>query len=262
MMRVRDTTNKTGTNIHTSTSRKPTGTVTPATDQRQHTTARQVHDSRNQGCPQDRYRNRYENHDNDHDQHAYLGWDTDNENALESDGSEDSITTAKQSKYIYFEDPKSNNVIYNNNDAMNRYHDENATHPRHHRYRDGTRNGYDRAANQERQERDRQRRRDEQKRNRGTCNIDTSSESDDGNRKKIKSGINAKPTSNVKEQLKYPHFSLGQMSAFIGQEIKFHNLSYEQFVAGELTTIATCDDFKEIAGRTSLLQQFAVLMRT
>ena len=55
--------------------------------------------------------------------------------------------------------------------------------------------------------------------------------------KKICLGINAKPTSSVQEQLRYPHFSLGQISGFINTNLQFHNLSYEQFAAGELVTI-------------------------
>ena len=60
--------------------------------------------------------------------------------------------------------------------------------------------------------------------------------------------------SNVREQLKYPYFSLGQVSGFIGQNLQFYNLTYEQFIAGELTTISQCDDQSEREGRTKLLQ--------
>ena len=72
-----------------------------------------------------------------------------------------------------------------------------------------------------------------------------------------KSGINAKPTSNVCIQLRYPHFSLGQMSGFIGQNIQFHHLSYEQFMAGELATIMNCDNPAEATGRLHLLLRIA-----
>ena len=89
-----------------------------------------------------------------------------------------------------------------------------------------------------------------------------SSSSDDSRSKrkvrKIKSGINAKPTSSVREQLRYPHFSLGQVSGFIGLNIPFHNLTFEQFVAGELTTIASAPTRNEREGRTELLQRISL----
>ena len=67
--------------------------------------------------------------------------------------------------------------------------------------------------------------------------------------------ISAKPMSNVKYQLTYPHFSLGQVSGFIGQNLHFHNLTYEQFIAGELTTISNCEE-KE--GQLELLQKISL----
>ena len=73
--------------------------------------------------------------------------------------------------------------------------------------------------------------------------------------RKIKSGISAKPTSNVRYQLKYPHYSLGQTSGFIGQNLQFHQLNYEQFLAGELATINSVDDYDEKEGRIELLQR-------
>ena len=87
-------------------------------------------------------------------------------------------------------------------------------------------------------------------------NISYDSDSSDG--KGVRSGINARPTSNVKEQLKYPHYSLGQVSGFIGQNLQFHQLSYEHFIAGELSTIIAADDPAEIAGRTELLQRISL----
>ena len=71
------------------------------------------------------------------------------------------------------------------------------------------------------------------------------------------SGINAKPSSSVRDQLHYPHFALGQVSGYIGLNIQFHNLTFEQFVAGELETIHTCNDSQERAGRIDLLHQIA-----
>ena len=85
---------------------------------------------------------------------------------------------------------------------------------------------------------------------------DTDSSNDRRRRGKrsLKSGINAKPTSSVQVQLRYPHFSLGQTSGFIGQNIMFHQLTFDQFVAGELTTITNTLDNAERQGRLKLLQ--------
>ena len=77
-------------------------------------------------------------------------------------------------------------------------------------------------------------------------------------RKSIKSGINAIPNAAVVEQATYPHLSLGQCSGFIGQNVRFDNLSYEQFMAGELTTICDVKDKIEMVGRIQLLQRVAM----
>ena len=84
-----------------------------------------------------------------------------------------------------------------------------------------------------------------------------SSQARQGNQRKIRSGINAKPTSSVQEQLRYPHFSLGQISGFINMNLQFHNLTYEQFIAGELVTINNGMDLEERQGRTELLQRIS-----
>ena len=87
-----------------------------------------------------------------------------------------------------------------------------------------------------------------------------SSDSDFPQRKKGKkrSGVNANPSSEVREQLKYPHYSLGQQTGFIGLNIPFHQLIYDQFVAGELGTIVATCDRNEREGRTKLLQCISV----
>ena len=76
--------------------------------------------------------------------------------------------------------------------------------------------------------------------------------------RKVKSGITAKPTTGVLEQKMYPHFSLGRTSGFIGQNVRFENLTYEQFMAGELLTINSTIDMNEARGRTKLLQRVAM----
>ena len=91
-----------------------------------------------------------------------------------------------------------------------------------------------------------------------TNNIYSSSDDKIPQSKGKKSGINAKLTSNVQVQLTYPHYSLGQLSGFIGQNIQYHQLSFEQFMAGELSTIDTCQDIIEKIGRMQLLKRVAL----
>ena len=61
----------------------------------------------------------------------------------------------------------------------------------------------------------------------------------------------------VHDELKYPHFSLGQLSGFMGAPISFYNLSYEQFVAGELCIIMNMTSATERRGRVTLLQKIS-----
>ena len=69
------------------------------------------------------------------------------------------------------------------------------------------------------------------------------------------SGIDAKPSSKVKIELTYPHFSLCQTSAFMGTNIAFHHLTYEQFLAGELYTVMNTSSLVERKGRITLLSK-------
>ena len=61
----------------------------------------------------------------------------------------------------------------------------------------------------------------------------------------MQSGISAKPTSSVIRQLKYPHFSLGQQTGYIGTNIQFHQLNYDQFIVGKMATIMSTRDPEE-----------------
>lgn len=76
--------------------------------------------------------------------------------------------------------------------------------------------------------------------------------------RKIRLAISAKPTSSIREQLRYPHFSLGQVSGYIGMNLQFHQLTYEQFLAGELETILTTTDESERYGRIELLHRISL----
>ena len=77
------------------------------------------------------------------------------------------------------------------------------------------------------------------------------------NSRKVKSGINAKPSSSVHRELTYPHFSLGQISGYVAVNISFHQLTYEQFVAGEMHTILRTREEVEKYGRERLLSKIA-----
>ena len=58
--------------------------------------------------------------------------------------------------------------------------------------------------------------------------------------------------------MRYPHYSLGQVSGFIGQNLQFHQLTFEQFMAGELATITATTDRVEREGRIELLQRISL----
>ena len=101
-------------------------------------------------------------------------------------------------------------------------------------------------------------RNDRRQNNRGRLHYSSSESDNMHSNRKIKSGINAKPNSAVVEQKRYPQFSLGQVSGFVGQDIPFGSLTYEQFIAGELTTIINCDDPVKAQGRTEILQRVSL----
>ena len=61
----------------------------------------------------------------------------------------------------------------------------------------------------------------------------------------------------MREQCRYPHFLLGQLTGFIGTNIQYHQLTYEQFIAGELATIVVTSNKSERLGRIDLLQKIS-----
>ena len=87
---------------------------------------------------------------------------------------------------------------------------------------------------------------------------DSSEEDDTGRKGGMRSGINMKPNSNVREQMRYLHFSLRQISGYIGQNLQYHHLTFEQFIAGELYTINSVQSMEERIGRTELLQRITL----
>ena len=55
----------------------------------------------------------------------------------------------------------------------------------------------------------------------------------------------------------YPHLTLAQTSVFVTTEIKYNQLTYEQFLAGEISTINRVCSQTERLGRLRLLQHVA-----
>ena len=76
-------------------------------------------------------------------------------------------------------------------------------------------------------------------------------------RKKIKSGMVAKVSENVKSQEVWPHYNL--MYNFVVDTVSFKELSFEQFIAGEVRTISKCKDLIEQKGRLNLLERLSYL---
>ena len=87
-----------------------------------------------------------------------------------------------------------------------------------------------------------------------------SEESDSGkkkkkdNKKKLKSGINAKASDRVKFPQRWPKAYL--QFEFVNKQIKFDDLDFKQFVAGELEIMGEEDlSQTEKAGRLNLLKK-------
>ena len=188
------------------------------------------------------------------------GWDTASESDL--DVYHETVLKKKKSK------SKSNTKSHNDEYDLDRVEKYDASQDRPYRndhyrrertenmpYRSRSRDDADnRQGSQSRKHRDNNRSRD----NRGRYHRNEVHSSDSDNThssRRIKSGINAKPNSEVSEQKRYPQFSLGQVSGFVGQDIRFEHLTYEQFLAGELTTIINCTDPIEARGRTEILER-------
>ena len=226
------------------TSRRPIATVTNAQqrpNEWREPIDRPRYQNRRRRQGQDRWDNDYYDR---YDETECEGWDTDYDNI--SDNEEPLVKQPLKTKNVTFS-----------------------------RSRDSRNTQRDRERGREKQDdryqRDRSERRDSHHDSRwernhyekGRRNISSSSESDVGcgsNNvvRRIKSGISAKPSSGVLEQKMYPHFSLGRTSGFIGQDVKFENLTYEQFIAGKLLIINAATDPDEILGRTQLLQRIAM----
>ena len=73
----------------------------------------------------------------------------------------------------------------------------------------------------------------------------------------VKSGLHAKPSNKVKKELIYPHYSLCQGGGYVSAEITFNQLSYDQFIAGEVHTILRTKSSTEKRGRIRLLSTIA-----
>ena len=69
--------------------------------------------------------------------------------------------------------------------------------------------------------------------------------------KKLKSGMLALPSDNIKSVEVWPQFSL--QYGYAAAPLKFEQMTFEQLVAGELRTIMGCSDAVEVRGRLALL---------
>ena len=74
---------------------------------------------------------------------------------------------------------------------------------------------------------------------------------------KLTTGMIAKPTDNIKSQEVWPHYNLNY--GYVTQQVEFYQLSYEQYVVGESTTLLKCVDPNEIRGRLNLLVRISYL---
>ena len=99
---------------------------------------------------------------------------------------------------------------------------------------------------------------------RGTVAMDTEPESEGESsvtipkrKRKLKSGINATPTDNIKNPQIWPQYNLGY--GFIASDIDFKHISYEQYVAGESVTVSKTTDPIEAKGRLELMSKISYL---
>ena len=74
---------------------------------------------------------------------------------------------------------------------------------------------------------------------------------------KLRSGMMAKPTDNIKSPEVWPHFNLNY--GYVMQTIEFHQLTFEQYIAGEGKTLLNCTDPNELRGRLNLMIRLAYL---
>ena len=70
---------------------------------------------------------------------------------------------------------------------------------------------------------------------------------------KKRSGMVASPADYIKTPQIWPHYNLAY--GFVTTSIQFHQLSFEQFVAGETKTIQNASDPLEITGRLNLMSR-------
>ena len=83
------------------------------------------------------------------------------------------------------------------------------------------------------------------------------SDSDDDKPRKLKSGFLDKPRSNVLAKLVWPHMS--QNPRYVTSPLTFNQLTFQQFVGGEVRTILKTASLAENIGRLRLLSKIAYL---
>ena len=74
---------------------------------------------------------------------------------------------------------------------------------------------------------------------------------------KMKSGMMALPSENIKSQEIWPHYNLG--FGYVTSAIQFNQISFEQYIVEESKMIQKSSDPIEIKGRLSLMARLAYL---
>ena len=73
----------------------------------------------------------------------------------------------------------------------------------------------------------------------------------------MQSGMVAKTTDNIKSQEVWPHYNLN--FGFVTQKIEFHQISFEQYIAGKAKTLLNSTDPNEIKGCLNLMVRLSYL---
>ena len=76
-------------------------------------------------------------------------------------------------------------------------------------------------------------------------------------KRKLKSGMVAIPTENIKCPQIWPHYNLTY--GYVTAAIQYHQISFEQYIAGECKTISNAEDPLEVKGRLSLMSRISYL---
>ena len=76
-------------------------------------------------------------------------------------------------------------------------------------------------------------------------------------KKKLKTGMLAQPSDNIKSVAVWPHYNL--QYEYASKPLQFLQLSFKQYIAGESRTVMSCSDTMEVRGRLNLMFRLAHL---